>query len=250
MVDTFQSNTARNWYLGQIRELIEFIESDEINPSNLCQFLSHKTLKVFSVQAIYIARLNSNGVLQMWADYGLSEERRNSWDDLTLKEELPVTDAINHDDIIFFSDYEEMWIQYPNLNGYPMAPGAESFAAIPVDVKGEPKAVIGIIFGTRIKQDRDMLMFLWTVGTVISLYLPKEFKRDSSSELRDQVYFTARQRAVLKLVAEGFTNAEIASDLGFSESTIRHETMRLYKALGASGRKEAVTIAVKAGLLN
>lgn len=250
MVGSLQSNTARGWYLSQIRELIEFIESDEADGSILCDFLANNTLKEFSVQALYIARLNSRGVLQMYADYGLSAERRANWDDLPLTVELPVTDAINLDDLIFFSDYDEMWDQYKNLQGYPKADGAESFVAIPIDVHGEPKAVIGVIFGAHINQERDMQMFFWTIASVVSLYLPRAWKQSTETPLREQIYFTARQRAVLKLVAEGYTNAEIANDLGFSESTIRHETMRLYKALGANGRKEAVNIAIKASLLN
>jgi DNA-binding NarL/FixJ family response regulator len=35
----------------------------------------------------------------------------------------------------------------------------------------------------------------------------------------------------------------LAEDLGFSVSTIRHETMEIYRSLGASDRKEAAKIA-------
>ena len=52
--------------------------------------------------------------------------------------------------------------------------------------------------------------------------------------------FTRRQRDVIHLVAEGLTNTQIATELGFSESTIRQETMRIYEILGATGRADAV----------
>ena len=45
------------------------------------------------------------------------------------------------------------------------------------------------------------------------------------------------------------TNMQIARELGYSESTIRHETMRIYELLQASGRRDAVGIARKLSLI-
>jgi len=35
------------------------------------------------------------------------------------------------------------------------------------------------------------------------------------------------------------TNAKIAESLGFSESTIRQDTIQIYRKMGAAGRDEA-----------
>ena len=58
-----------------------------------------------------------------------------------------------------------------------------------------------------------------------------------------------RQRQVLAGFIEGKTNHEMATELGFSISTIRHETMAIFKTLGASDRKEAAKIAQQHGLI-
>ena len=50
-------------------------------------------------------------------------------------------------------------------------------------------------------------------------------------------------------MVEGKTNHELATDLGFSVSTIRHETMAIFKALGVSDRKEAAQIAQQMDLI-
>ena len=60
---------------------------------------------------------------------------------------------------------------------------------------------------------------------------------------------TSRQRQVLTGFIEGKTNHELAVDLGFSISTIRHETMAIFKLLGASDRKEAAKIAQESSLI-
>ena len=56
---------------------------------------------------------------------------------------------------------------------------------------------------------------------------------------------TARQRAVLALVATGATNAEIAAALGLREETIRSHLKRAYEALGCeAGQMNRVQAAV------
>jgi DNA-binding NarL/FixJ family response regulator len=52
-----------------------------------------------------------------------------------------------------------------------------------------------------------------------------------------------RQIQILRGMVEGKTNHELATDLGFSVSTIRHETMAIFRELGVSDRKEAAKAA-------
>ena len=60
--------------------------------------------------------------------------------------------------------------------------------------------------------------------------------------------FTPRQMAILGGMVEGKTNHELASELGFSVSTIRHETMRVYQTLSVSDRREAAREALERGI--
>jgi DNA-binding CsgD family transcriptional regulator len=58
-----------------------------------------------------------------------------------------------------------------------------------------------------------------------------------------------RQIQILQGMVEGKTNHELATDLGFSVSTIRHETMAIFRSLGVSDRKEAAIAAQKMELI-
>ena len=58
-----------------------------------------------------------------------------------------------------------------------------------------------------------------------------------------------RQIQILQGMIEGKTNHELATDLGFSVSTIRHETMAIFRALGVSDRKEAAKAAQQMELI-
>jgi DNA-binding NarL/FixJ family response regulator len=57
-----------------------------------------------------------------------------------------------------------------------------------------------------------------------------------------------RERAVLRLLAQGRSNAEIASHLFLSEGTIRNHVSAIFAKLGVSDRTQAAVIALRHGL--
>lgn len=61
---------------------------------------------------------------------------------------------------------------------------------------------------------------------------------------------TPREREVLRLVARGMTNAEIAARLCLAEGTVRNHVSHILGKLGAQNRAHAVRLAVEWGLLH
>lgn len=61
---------------------------------------------------------------------------------------------------------------------------------------------------------------------------------------------TKRQLNILSHIDDGMVNGEIARELMLSESTIRQETVRIYKTLGVGNRVEAVKKAKALGFLS
>lgn len=60
---------------------------------------------------------------------------------------------------------------------------------------------------------------------------------------------SAREREVLRLLAQGQTNKEIAAALVISERTVKFHVRSLFAKLGATNRTEAVARAVQRGLV-
>jgi DNA-binding NarL/FixJ family response regulator len=60
---------------------------------------------------------------------------------------------------------------------------------------------------------------------------------------------TTRQLTILSHIETGLVNLEIAKILMLSESTIRQETVKIYRALDVGNRQEAVRKAKSLGLL-
>jgi hypothetical protein len=76
------------------------------------------------------------------------------------------------------------------------------------------------------------------------------FDRENVDQGSGQVQkMSDRQIQILQGMVEGKTNHELATDLGYSVSTIRHETMAIFRALGVSDRKEAAKAAQQMELI-
>lgn len=60
---------------------------------------------------------------------------------------------------------------------------------------------------------------------------------------------THRQQAILEGMAEGMTNRQIAARICFSESTVRLESMAIYRHFGVHSRAQAVAAALESGVL-
>ncbi len=60
---------------------------------------------------------------------------------------------------------------------------------------------------------------------------------------------SARERGVLRLVAAGLSNRQIAEALSISERTVKFHVTALFNKLGAENRAQAVALAAERGLL-
>ena len=57
-----------------------------------------------------------------------------------------------------------------------------------------------------------------------------------------------RQLEVLKCIAQGLANRQIADEFDISENTVKHHTHAVFKALGVATRTEALVAAMRHGL--
>ena len=67
----------------------------------------------------------------------------------------------------------------------------------------------------------------------------------TASIVPQQHRMTGRQLQILEGMIEGKTNFEIASELGYSVSTVRQETIKIYQILNVTGRRAAAQEALR-----
>lgn len=72
--------------------------------------------------------------------------------------------------------------------------------------------------------------------------------QQSELDPSDQI-LTPREIEVLRMIAEGLGNKEIASKLSISDHTVKFHISSIFAKLGASNRAEAVTLGIRHGLI-
>ena len=120
------------------------------------------------------------------------------------------------------------------------------FLVIPISNGKSLKGFILLDLACSALSPNDLSM-IEVIGKVFAYYIMNELPElkhsFSVNNLVGEVKFSARQIQIIQGFVEGKTNHELAADLGFSVSTIRHQTMEIFRVLGASDRKEAAKIA-------
>jgi DNA-binding CsgD family transcriptional regulator len=117
---------------------------------------------------------------------------------------------------------------------------------------GVSKGWMVLVFDHPITNEEEVIREIKMFARLLSFYLIPRYKEffDRPKHLQtvkkvSRGDFTARQLQIVKGMVEGKTNHELATDLGYSVSTIRHETMRIFQILGVSDRREAARTALE-----
>jgi DNA-binding NarL/FixJ family response regulator len=90
----------------------------------------------------------------------------------------------------------------------------------------------------------DLALAIQAAGEGRSFVSGQPGSRDATS-----VQITARERQVLELMANGYSNQAIGVKLSISVKTVEAHRARLFKKLGASNVADAVLLAIRVGLV-
>jgi DNA-binding NarL/FixJ family response regulator len=108
--------------------------------------------------------------------------------------------------------------------------------------ESDPNDVLSAIYAA---YDGLVLLSTASAESLAAVYgdLPLEVEEELSEEI------TSRETDVLRMLAEGLVNKEIAARLGISEHTVKFHISSILDKLGASTRTEAVTLGIRRGLI-
>jgi DNA-binding NarL/FixJ family response regulator len=92
-----------------------------------------------------------------------------------------------------------------------------------------------------------ILIALQAAGAGLGVFSPHHF--DSPAAARASSALTARETEVLRMIAQGLANKEIAWRLGISEHTVKFHVSALLGKLGAGTRAEAIGVGIRQGVI-
>lgn len=129
---------------------------------------------------------------------------------------------------------------------------AVAHVCIPLEPQGRIRTLLACSITTH---SREQVRRLATRLTLLTSML-RPVVRDGEDSVADALAaapssraLTQRQQAILEGMAEGLTNRQIAARICFSESTVRLESMAIYRHFGVHSRGQAVAAALASGVL-
>lgn len=207
--------------------------------SEFCRSLVHADFTGTDAQGCHLFLLDNNSTLRLVANYGMpvpSEDSSNQTD-LSAWDSNPISQCVREKRFIFDRD----------------AADKKSVICIPLLRDQTPMGALCVVLGKeqeRLPFAESILPILSKIGAYILATMSTHSGRNGTVDPNaNGEDLTSRQIKILELMAEGLVNVEIAGQLLLSESTIRQETVRIYRALSVPNRTEAAKKAKALGLI-
>ena len=242
-------------------DAIEFLGGTP-NPHSLCRHLTLNVAAEARPIGALLSVLESSGDLRIAGAFGLDEASLTSCAAQTASDDSPLAEAIHSGRPAFYDSAQSIRDLYPEY-----ASRAQSLmptAIWPLTSRGERIGAVQLFFDGHTTQS-PLTADFEAVVALIALYVrlqlaagvsatrwslvEKRHPAGVAATVNDRrrpsgiIELTDRQASVLDHICAGRTNAQIAHIVGFSESTVRQETMAIYRTLGVEGRGQAAAVA-------
>lgn len=232
-----------NNYLKIAKEFSTTLQNPALTMDDLCRLIAISTFGHGAAEHVSLFALEPEGFLRLIASFGLSAETVLSQQHIPLDKDLPSTRAIRQNKIVWFDGLDNLSTEFPSISEFPHPLNLEAVVAIPIRKVGSHIGAL-LFSGSNLPISDSGLEFLEVMSSIIGLwYLYRDALAQQTLtaplKLALDLELTPREHLIQGLMARGWTNLQIAEDLGFSNSTIGQDGMSLFAKLGVHTRKEA-----------
>ena len=241
-------------YIKRVSDFISFLSLRQHKLEDVLSHLVYRVLTDIQATSIFVSSLNHKNEVEMIGEHGIDSQMWQVYPQGTsMFEKYPITDAMRSRKTTWINTLPDWGDDYPLLKQYEFPGNEKSFICMAIEKCGTPVAVVGIFASPVIEVNGEIDAFLGTIANLLSLYLyhdeetpsNQNFHQGRSGTLKSKqadAALSERQMLILKMISENRTNILISELLGYSESTIRQETIKIYAKLGCNGREEASRI--------
>jgi DNA-binding CsgD family transcriptional regulator len=217
------------------------------NASDFCRFITVVALRDFGAVSAIMVRVEVNAALRSVGQYGQPRAVNES--------NLPNTPQVR---AIKKAIASRKPVELNQLE--PHSESTEGFIALPFSPTGDAPGALGLTFRRELSSFQIPEAELELLQLLSELIAVNSLPRIRASGLLSKIYFdaddleeisaiTPRQLRVLDEMAIGKTNGQIARSLNLSESTIKQESVRIFRILGVNTRQRAVSAGKEMGLI-
>lgn len=226
------------------QSLVRTPKSDE-----LTRLLALRIFDSWSCETVLLYTVKAKGALALASSYGVAAD--DIAHDIPLSEFPALSSVLSKGGI----SWGETGARLGRLIPRSLHPRTSSSVVIaPLNRFTIPEQVLILTFAEPLPDNPASKPFVAAVVSLLELRLAMmagpEVRRGVDGAAEEDRGLSERQLLVLQGIHEGKTNRSIAEELGFSESTIRQETIKIYQSLGVGSRHDAVAVAQEDGLLH
>jgi DNA-binding CsgD family transcriptional regulator len=221
--------------------LIDFLKNPTITYSEICIFLIKDVFTDHHFSSALISQVSKSGLINVVGSFGVSETQKAGLNCVSPISEHPLSQVLREDKPLLIKKFPNWPKEFVLKNNPEIDEMYKTFFCLPI-------AGNSTLFGTLTLFSTDILriskqdMEFYSIIANISIL---RFNSQHSSRVRSDTFsngiistLNAREIGIIELIKLGKHNAEIAKALGYSESTIRQDTIKIYKKLGISGRQD------------
>ncbi len=230
-----------------LKMAVEFAKESLHTPINFCEMA--QTLSFLLNSPEYpnhftnIFSNNFDNTYSMIGSYGSDLKLLKSRQSIPLSMNLPAAQTIRENSVILIDGDSEMSSAFTNIPGMPDRTYYSSLISLPIPKRNFTLGAI-VIQSEKLNFEQEALEFYELISSILAIVMVREIETAPINvvEVAAGVLgqsLTSRQAIMQKMMSQGFTNADISDQLGYSESTIRQESVQLFAKLRVHNREDA-----------
>lgn len=237
-------------YLDRVSNFCAFLSNRQHTNLEILEYLAREIYQELTCKSIFLAELTIDGTIEIKTAYGFPEDFFDKHPNpVRMTEKIPLVDAMKNRSTVWITSLPDWGEDYPQLTQLKYPYYSKTFVCWPIELSGTPCGGIGVFCDAELNPDAELDTFFKATANLLALYLFSPIVNGGKRAPRQPINLeqaskelSERQLLILQLMADGKTNHSIAEMLGYSESTIRQETIKIYAKLNCDGRQTAARI--------
>ncbi len=234
--------------------------------SEICRFLVLSMPLPDVATGCMVSRCLDDGFMEVAGSFGYPAESIGGLGRISIFDHTPITDAARDGRTTAVDDVS--MLREPLLDLPPLAidsDGKETLLAVPLLSDSGSIGVLSMTFMGILDQESKTTTTVEALAGLITVYIVMSAQSSLTANINPaathwevvdipgvsgiRVGLTKRQQRVLSMLARKLSNPQIALALDYSVSTIRLDTMAIYRFFGVGNRRDAVEEATRRGIL-
>lgn len=234
--------------------------------SEICKFLVLSMPLPDAATGCMVSRCLDDGFMEVAGSFGYPAESIGGLGRISIFDHTPIADAARDGRTTAVDDVS--MLREPLLDLAPPAvdcDGKETLLAVPLLSDSGSVGVLSMTFIGCLNQGSETTTTVEALAGLITVYMVMSTQNSLNLNINHaathwevvdipvvsgvRVGLTKRQQRVLSMLARKLSNPQIALALDYSVSTIRLDTMAIYRFFGVGNRRDAVVEATRQGVL-